>query len=469
MVDVSTEMIKIQETASNSRLFFSSFILFIHGIGIGCGYVHGSLILPYQTGDKGNSTLVQLTEDEGSWSVSITPLGQLLGILVANIAGEQFGRKPVLILSDVVTIIGYIIIYFSKNFPVFMMGRVVVSLGQGFGIMMIFILISEITTIKWQGPLSNINLCSICYGISFLYVLAILVNIDYLIYFACLFPLIFILLSPLLPESPQWLIRNGQTEKASQIYTVLRGKTYKGTKQEIEEIKFCISSKNSSSPTSTNRWTSRRFLHPLAILLPMFLFIALCGFDAPLNLYGPIIFQKVGLDMSPAIISAIVALGQTVGYTLVFPLMTRINRRPLYLSACVLMSLSSFLLSLSIQFSMHPSPSIPRILTQILMAISAFLITFGYGLGFGAVTYAVPGELLSPDDKSIGITLAQAVRMIGTFAVLKVYPTLLQHVSLSVLFGCHGAFIVLAALFSWKFLPETKDKSITEMHLHFTK
>ena len=38
----------------------------------------------------------------------------------------------------------------------------------------------------------------------------------------------------------------------------------------------------------------------------------------------------------------------------------------------------------------------------------------------GSVTYAMPGELLSPKDKSLGISLAQCARMLATGALLKV-------------------------------------------------
>ena len=150
MVDLSTEIIEKQKTASNSRLYLSSILLFIHGIGLGTCYVYGSLILPYQTGDIGNITLVQLTEEdeEGSWSLSITPLGVLVGTLAGNIAGQQFGRKLVLIFSNVILIIGYIFIYFSESFSVFMIGRIVTNMGLGFGIMMPIVLLSEISTIK---------------------------------------------------------------------------------------------------------------------------------------------------------------------------------------------------------------------------------------------------------------------------------------------------------------------------------
>ena len=71
------------------------------------------------------------------------------------------------------------------------------------------------------------------------------------------------------------------------------------------------------------------------------------------------------------------------------------------------------------------------------MGTCSLVITVAYGMGrsllppplslaclqgMGSVTYAMPGELLSPKDKIIGISIAQCVRMLSTAAVLKVWP-----------------------------------------------
>ena len=62
----------------------------------------------------------------------------------------------------------------------------------------------------------------------------------------------------------------------------------------------------------------------------------------------------------------------------------------------------------------------PIIVQQVGLAVGSLGLTFGYGVGFGAVSYAMPGEILSPSDKTIGISIAQCVRMIATTVVIKV-------------------------------------------------
>ena len=65
----------------------------------------------------------------------------------------------------------------------------------------------------------------------------------------------------------------------------------------------------------------------------------------------------------------------------------------------------------------------------------------------GSVTYAMPGELLSPEDKTIGINMAQCVRMLGTAAVLKVYPLLVAALGYPALLLGHATTLLAAAAF----------------------
>merc|ERR1719237_130285 len=89
--------------------------------------------------------------------------------------------------------------------------------------------------------------------------------------------------------------------------------------------------------------------------------------------------------------------------------------------------------------------------------------------GMGSVSYAMPGELLSPEDKAIGINIAQCVRMLGTAGGLKVYPSLVASLGYPLLFLGHAASLLSAALFVICCLPETRNKTLTEIHQLFSK
>merc|ERR1719481_2259189 len=102
--------------------------------------------------------------------------------------------------------------------------------------------------------------------------------------------------------------------------------------------------------------------------------------------------------------------------------MTNMTKRTQYILATGIMAIATGILSL-IFYVKDPSLP-PSWILQSGMSISCFFITFGYGFGMGSVSYAMFGELLSPEDKTIGMSIGQCVRMLGTALVLKVYPML---------------------------------------------
>ena len=44
------EVVSVQKQAENLGLIFGSFALFLHGLGIGAGFVYAGVVLPHHTG-----------------------------------------------------------------------------------------------------------------------------------------------------------------------------------------------------------------------------------------------------------------------------------------------------------------------------------------------------------------------------------------------------------------------------------
>ena len=97
----------------------------------------------------------------------------------------------------------------------------------------------------------------------------------------------------------------------------------------------------------------------------------------------------------------------------------------------------------------------------------------------------MPGKILSSSDKTIGISISQCVRMIATTVVievcisycwnililyslyLQVYPLLVATLGYPGVFACHALSILVAGLFVVMFLPETRNKSLSQIQTYF--
>jgi len=460
-------LLEKQAEAKQGFLALSCLLLFCYNASLGCCYVYGGLTLEHHQGGSEADSFIQLDEEEATWYMSIVPILNMLGSVAAYPMGEWLGRKKVLILSTLLNIMGFVIIYFSQAFAPLACGRGLSSFGLGLGVMMPFVLISEITTIKARAPLSVINTMSISFGILASYVFIFAFPAFYLVFFASGLSLVFLLLSPFLPESPHFLVRKGKLEEAMKTLQKLRGSSYRGVEEEVQEVILVTSSNGREGGSLIQRWKQRTFLQPLGILVVLMFLIALNGVDCPLNFYGPSMFSQFGFSLSPRLLACVIPVGQLFGYAIAPLIMTRISKKLQYIGATIFMAISLGVLSLS--YWAQTSHFEPITLPQVGLVAGSLGLTLGYGMGMGSVSYAMPGELLSPEDKAIGINIAQCIRMLGTAGVLKVYPSLVSSLGYPLLFICHAASLISAALFVICCLPETKNKTLTEIHQLFSK
>jgi len=455
-------IIELQKDAISWPLYVSMIILSINSIVIGYSYYYAGITLPYhQTGTHG---FIELTADQCNWYLSLHPLTILIGSVLCNPLGEKLGRKRVLMAANLVNVVSFTMMYFATNFAILLAGRLISGLSIGIGILMPFVLLSEISTIELRSGFANSVNLFISIGTLLAYVLNMIVSPAFLPFAVIGCSILFIAASVSLTESPHWLIRQGRMEEAENVFRTLRGEAYMGIQNEIKEVLNVL--KQTSDAKNVSRWVSRTFLIPMGILILLFSTIGLCGLDAPLNLNGPRMFEEFGFHIPYQIIMLFIPAGSTVGYIVATPLMDRLRKRTHFILAALIMAMSTASLGLAYYTKDHHED---KIVSQIFMSAGALGLTFGYGVGLGSVVYALPGELLCPEDKTIGISIAHCCRMVCTAAVMKVYPFCLEIFGYPILFSFHTFVLVIAAVFVLRFLPETRNKSLSELQLLFQK
>ena len=120
-------------------------------MSMGANYVYGGLTLPLHT-MGGHAAFLELSMEEASWYISLVPVLQMLGILAGFPASEAAGRRTVLALSSLLSIVGYVIMYFGHQFWLLALGRSINSFSIGLGSMMPYTLTSEFATITLRAP-----------------------------------------------------------------------------------------------------------------------------------------------------------------------------------------------------------------------------------------------------------------------------------------------------------------------------
>ncbi|XP_065642706.1 solute carrier family 2, facilitated glucose transporter member 8 isoform X2 [Hydra vulgaris] len=152
--------------------------------------------------------------------------GASVGSIFAGIFIDKFGRRSTIIMTSIIYFLGYTLLIigcpelqntagFSNFFTVF--GCIYAGVGVGMTSLVVPVYIAEVSSARLRGTMGAITNHAIVFGM-FLYSLtAELSNWTIKYYYSAIVGLVVILLSFLMifmPETPRWLLADGQRKKA---------------------------------------------------------------------------------------------------------------------------------------------------------------------------------------------------------------------------------------------------------------
>lgn len=96
---------------------------------------------------------------------------------------------------------------------------------------------------------------------------------------------------------------------------------------------------------------------------------------------------------------------------------------------------------------------------------SIVLFMVGFSLGIGPIPWLISVEILDPEIKSFGATLAAVTNFGGVTLVTFFFEPLVELISAAYTFWVFAGVCLLGTIFILAIVPETKGKSVQEMQL----
>jgi len=239
--------------ASAANRAYNLFLLLVAGLGgllygVDVGIIGGAL--PYLEATSG------LTPGQLSVIVAAVLLGSVLSTLFAGLIADWVGRKPLMILSGVAFIASIPVIALSHGYEALFLGRLLQGISAGFIGVVVPLYLAECLSASTRGKGTGVFQWFLTLGI----VVAALVGIYYSycvqavasasdaatlfafkeqtwrrIFWVSLPPgVLFVLGSLLVTESPRWLFRRGNKDRAYQV--LLRSRTAEQATVELREM-----------------------------------------------------------------------------------------------------------------------------------------------------------------------------------------------------------------------------------------
>ncbi len=402
------------------------------------------------------------------FTISSALVGCILGGAIGGFISRTAGRKNGLILAAIlftISAIGSAIpdvlnVFFVQDIISFIIYRIIGGIGVGLASMLSPMYIAEIAPPEDRGKLVSWNQFAIIFGMLVVYFVNYAIALQgndtwlsamgwrWMLGSETLPALVFLVLLIFVPETPRYLVMKGRDEEA----LGLLGRLGLGERshQVLDEIRDSLRIKDAP-------WLSYGgLLIVIGILLSVFQ--QFVGINVVLY-YAPEIFRNMGSKTDASLLQTIIVGAVNLSFTLVaIYSVDKFGRKPLQIIGAIGMAISMFGIGFTF-FWQH-------------VGLGALLFMLAYTASFavswGPVTWVLLSEIF-PNRIRGAMSIAVAAQWIANLAISWTFPMMNDNSWLTgkfhhgFAFWIYGVMGILAALFMWKMVPETRGKSLEEM------
>ncbi len=252
---------------------------------------------------------------------------------------------------------------------------------------------------------------------------------------------LFALLICFVPETPRYLAMVGQDAKAERILARINGA--EEAKKILDDIKNTVTEKKEKLLT----------YGVLCIFVGVMLsvFQQAVGINAVLY-YAPRIYEAMGFDnpMVLTVFNGIVNLGFTC--VAIFTV-EKLGRKPLLITGSLGMALGA--IGVAITFG---NPHL-----QLLCMVSIMVYTASFMFSWGPICWVLIAEVFPNTIRGAAVAIAVAFQWIFNWIVSTSFVPMANSLGYWFTYGLYGVICILAAIFVWKLVPETKGKTLEDM------
>ncbi|KAA8547337.1 hypothetical protein F0562_003799 [Nyssa sinensis] len=453
-----------------------------------------SIIFGYDTGVMSGAMIfikedLKINDTQVEILAGILNLCALVGSLCAGRASDYIGRRYTIVLASILFMLGSVLMGYGPNYAVLMTGRCTAGIGVGFALMIAPVYSAEISSPSSRGLLSSLPEVCISIGILLGYVsnyffakLTLKLGWRLMLGIAAIPSLALAFGILKMPESPRWLAMQGRLGEAKKILLTVCN-TEEEAEARFREIKIAAGVDENCNedfvklthnthgegvwkelllrPSPPVRWM-------LLAAIGIHFFEHATGIEAVI-LYGPRIFKKAGVTTKNKLLLATVGVGITkfVFVVIATLLLDKVGRRPLLLTSVGGMIFALTGLGFGLTMVEHSHHKLRWALSLSIAATYLYVAFFNFGLA--AVTWVYSSEIFPLKLRAQGHSIGVAVNRVMNAAISMSFISIYKAITIGGTFFMFAGISVVAWLFFYFFLPETKGRSLEEMEAIFSR
>jgi sugar porter (SP) family MFS transporter len=431
----------------------------------------------------------QLTPAMLGWVVSSALLGTIAGCVISGTITDRIGRKKALIIaasSLIVSAIGSMLtpqflgnpdhsVWLTSSagfaFNMLIIFRVIGGIGVGITSVVAPVYISELTLPSNRGKFVSIYQLSITLGILLAFFMdwivlnqagdaAGVITNEASGFWRWLFveelwrgmfgteipiALLFFVLLFFTPESPRWLVTKGRNAEAMKTMIKIAGKE----QAELQMVEI-------NEMVKVEKGGIRELLQPflripllVGVLLPVFSHLS--GIAAIMYFAPNIINEAIQSVESSFLGAVLVGVVNSVFTFIAIFNIEKFGRRKLLLIGVIGAVIS--LAGVGLLFAIGS--------TLIIIPLLFYVASFAFS--FGPIVWVIISEIFPTRIRGLAVSIGSFSLMVTGFFITLTNPVLIKTILPSGTFFLYAVLTLPAIWFIWKFVPETKGKTLEEI------
>ena len=404
------------------------------------------------------------------WAMSCALAGCLVGSVLSGLMSDRYGRKRLLILAALVFIVSALGTGAADHFPPFVGYRILGGVAIGLASNLSPMYIAEVTPASIRGGFVSINQLTIVIGILLAQVANWLIaepvpegssakeillswNGQHgwrWMFWAELAPAsLFFILMWLVPESPRWLAKHKEHEKAIRILSRFGGREY--ALQEAAEIERTLRH-------DTEKVHFRSLLSPglsgvLLIGIVLAVFQQWCGINVIFN-YAEEIFSAAGYGVSDTLFNIVITGSVNLVFTFVaIYTVDKLGRKALMLMGAGGLAGIYAVLGSMYYFDLKGI----SVLVFILLAIACYAMTLA------PVTWVLLSEIFPNRIRGAALAVATFALWAASFVLVYTFPFVNRAFGTGGAIWLFGLLCVGGFIFIRTRVAETRGKSLEQI------
>ncbi|KAK7868581.1 hypothetical protein R5R35_009471 [Gryllus longicercus] len=405
--------------------------------------------------------------EEASWVSACMPLSAIFSALPAGAVAARAGRRAALLALALPFAAGWLLVAFARSHQLWLvyLGRLVMGLAVGPCTVFVPMYCEEIAERSIRGAVGSYLDMMMVIGNIWVYALGAFLPYFWFTLLSVAVPLLFVATFFWMPESPLFLLSKGRAAEARRALRWLRGSDF-----DIQpEFDALLASVEKPAPEArekasllgllrTNPFRSTT-VRAFSIVLGLMFFQQMSGINVFI-FYAVQIFNEAGSNLSGHVSAIITGVVHFVASLIASITVDRVGRRFLLLaSSCVA---TVCLTALAVYSYLHSSGHDTTSYSWLPLAALLVYLSM-YSVGFGTLTWFMMAELMPERSKGWASSAAVCFNRVLTLLLTKECPILMERVGQDVVYGAFAGFCLVACVFVWVCVPETKGKTKEEI------